>query len=62
MRTAVIYHRILTHENVGTAVNYCVIFITLAPGVNIIKLITLVIKCHSMGMGSFKLFTALSNV
>jgi hypothetical protein len=30
--TAVIYHGILTLENVGTAVNYSNIFITLGPG------------------------------
>jgi hypothetical protein len=29
--TAVIYRDILTLENVGIAVNYCSIFITLAP-------------------------------
>jgi hypothetical protein len=29
--TAVIYSGILTQENVGTAVNYCSIFITIAP-------------------------------
>jgi hypothetical protein len=28
----VIYSRVLTLDNVGTAVNYCGIFITLAPG------------------------------
>jgi len=33
--TAVIYSGILTQENVGTAVNYCSIFITLAPDLNI---------------------------
>jgi hypothetical protein len=32
LNTAVILHSILTLENVGTAVNYCDIFITLAPG------------------------------
>jgi hypothetical protein len=35
--TAVIYIRILTLENVGTAVNYQGIFITLAPEDNFIK-------------------------
>jgi hypothetical protein len=33
--TAVFYSGILTLENVGTAVNYCSIFITLVPDVNI---------------------------
>jgi hypothetical protein len=33
--TAVIYSGILTPENVGTAVNYCSIFITLVPDLNI---------------------------
>jgi hypothetical protein len=33
--TAVIYSGILTLENVGIAVNYCSIFITLAPDLNI---------------------------
>jgi hypothetical protein len=32
LNAAVVYHRILTLENVGTEVNYCNIFITLAPG------------------------------
>jgi len=32
LNTAVIYHGILTLENVGPAVNYYGIFITLAPG------------------------------
>jgi len=32
LNTAVIYHGILTLENVGIAVNYYGIFITLAPG------------------------------
>jgi hypothetical protein len=37
---AAIYHRILTLENVGTKVNYHSIFITFAPGANVIKLFT----------------------
>jgi hypothetical protein len=36
--TVVIYSGILTLENVGTVANYCGIFITLAPGPNVIKL------------------------
>jgi hypothetical protein len=36
--TVVIYHGILTLENVSTAVNYCGIFITFAPEANPIKL------------------------
>ncbi len=32
LNTAVFYHGILALENVVTAVNYCGIFITLAPG------------------------------
>jgi hypothetical protein len=36
--TAVIYHSILTLENVGTVKNYKSIFIILAPGVNVLKL------------------------
>ncbi len=33
--TGVTYHRILTRENVFIAVNYCSIFMTLAPGANV---------------------------
>jgi hypothetical protein len=33
LNTMVIYRRILTLKSVGTVVNYCGIFITLAPGV-----------------------------
>jgi hypothetical protein len=36
--TAVIYHGMLTLENVSTAVNYRGIFITLAQGVDVIRL------------------------
>ncbi len=35
---AAIYHGMLTLENVSTAVNYCGIFITLAQGVDVIRL------------------------
>ena len=35
--TAVIYRDILTLENVANAVNYCCIFITLAPGETVRK-------------------------
>jgi len=31
LNVAVMYHRILTLENVGAAANYCGIFVTLAP-------------------------------
>ncbi len=41
--TAVIYHGILTLENVSTAVNYRGIFITFAPEANPITLFTAVI-------------------
>jgi hypothetical protein len=47
--TVVIYRRILSLENVGTAaVNYQGIFKTLAPGACVIKLITMVIYLDSM--------------
>ncbi len=41
--TAVIYHGILTLENVSTAVNYRGIFITFVPEANPITLFTAVI-------------------
>jgi len=43
LNTAVIYHGILTLENLSTGVNYGSIFTTLAPGANSIKLFTAVI-------------------
>ncbi len=41
LNTVVICHGILTLENVGSAVNYSGIFITLASSVNITKLLAL---------------------
>jgi hypothetical protein len=41
LNTSVIYHGILTLENVSTAVNYHGIFITLAPGACTMKLLRL---------------------
>ncbi len=43
LETAVIYHGILTLENVSTAVNYRGMFITFAPEANPIKLFTAVV-------------------
>jgi hypothetical protein len=51
--TAVIYNGILILENLCTAVNYHSIFISLAPGANVIKLLTVVIYHHSMVIPSF---------
>jgi len=41
LNTAIIINRILTLGNVGTMVNYYRIFITLAPGSNVMKLFTI---------------------
>ncbi len=43
LNTVVYYYIIVTLEDVGTAVNYCGIFITLAPGPVAKKLFTSVI-------------------
>ncbi len=43
LNTAVIYCRILTLNNVGTAVNYCSIYIRLAPGLKVIRHFSVVI-------------------
>ncbi len=51
--TRVIYHGILTFENIGTAVNYCGIFKTLAPKANVLKLFTAVINHHFIVTLSF---------
>ncbi len=53
LNTMVIYHRILTLENVGTVENCLSIFLTFSPGDNVIKPCTTVFCSPSMVILSF---------